>query len=166
MEIQYRIIKNYPDYRINNIGDIQSLNPDGTWSSLNTWLVKGYPTIRLYNEEGYKTYYVHRLVLETFVGPCPIGFTARHYPDSTKTNIRLDNLSWASYAQNQIDNIERGCAIGENHYNTCLTEQDVKEIRKLYQETQMTQKEIGELFDINYVTVSDIVRRMSWKHVL
>lgn len=36
---------------------------------------------------------VHRLVLETFIGPCPDGQEARHL-DGDATNNRLENLAW------------------------------------------------------------------------
>ncbi len=41
---------------------------------------------------------VHRLVLETFVGPCPAGCTADHI-DRNQNNNRLENLRWASLSQ-------------------------------------------------------------------
>jgi hypothetical protein len=46
---------------------------------------------------------VHRLVLEAFVGPCPEGKEARHFPDRDPRNNRLDNLSWATRTTNQRD---------------------------------------------------------------
>lgn len=46
---------------------------------------------------------VHRLVLETFVGPCPIGMECAHYPDKDPRNNRLDNLRWASHSENERD---------------------------------------------------------------
>jgi hypothetical protein len=50
---------------------------------------------------------VHTLVLEAFVGPCPIGMQARHFPRDT-TNNRLDNLSWGTATQNQADRFTHG----------------------------------------------------------
>lgn len=46
---------------------------------------------------------VHRLVLETFVGPAPDGFYACHYPDATKSNNNINNLRWGSPADNAQD---------------------------------------------------------------
>jgi hypothetical protein len=56
---------------------------------------------------------VHRLVLETFVGPCPEGMEACHWNDDPTDN-RVDNLRWASKSDNRhdslrnIDKITRG----------------------------------------------------------
>jgi hypothetical protein len=46
---------------------------------------------------------VHRLILETFIGPAPHGYHGCHYPDKTRTNNKLDNLRWDSVAENAKD---------------------------------------------------------------
>lgn len=43
--------------------------------------------------------YVHHLVLEAFVGPCPEGCEALH-ADDQRSNNRLDNLSWGRHDDN------------------------------------------------------------------
>lgn len=58
----------------------------------------GYLTVRLLG----KTYTVHTLVLRTFVGPKPIGHAACH-GDATRTNNRLINLRWDTYAANNAE---------------------------------------------------------------
>lgn len=51
--------------------------------------------------------YVHRLVLETFVGPCPEGMEACHWNDIPDDN-RLSNLRWASRTDNMYDRSRNG----------------------------------------------------------
>ena len=46
--------------------------------------------------------YVHRLVLEAFVGPAPDGMEACHN-DGDPTNNRLDNLRWDTRSANNTD---------------------------------------------------------------
>src|SRR5882672_10110237 len=41
---------------------------------------------------------VHRLVLETFRGPPPPGYSGCHYPDTNKSNNRIENLRWDTHA--------------------------------------------------------------------
>lgn len=48
---------------------------------------------------------VHRLVLEAFVGACPDGMEACHYPDSDKSNNRLTNLRWDTHVENIRDRV-------------------------------------------------------------
>lgn len=45
---------------------------------------------------------VHRLVLETFKGPCPPGMTCRHL-DRDRTNNRLSNLKWGTSEEQKAD---------------------------------------------------------------
>lgn len=54
---------------------------------------------------------------------------------------------------------------GETHPRAKLTEDDVRQIRLLWAEGIMAQKEIANLFGITSATVSDIVRQRSWKHI-
>lgn len=77
---------------------------------------------------------VHRLVLETFVGPCPEGMEGCHY-DGDPTNNRLDNLRWDTHVANIADCIRHGRKsdpphhYGEKHHNSTLTDAEVRQIR-------------------------------------
>jgi HNH endonuclease len=51
--------------------------------------------------------YVHRVVLETFVGPCPPGLETRHLNGRPSDN-RLVNLAWGSTAEQVADKIAHG----------------------------------------------------------
>lgn len=50
---------------------------------------------------------VHRLVLESFVGSCPIGMECLHN-DGNPSNNKLSNLSWGTPEQNWIDRRRHG----------------------------------------------------------
>ena len=47
-------------------------------------------------------HYVHRLVLEAFVGPCPEGMECRHLEGDTANNA-LSNLAWGTPQENAAD---------------------------------------------------------------
>ncbi len=64
--------------------------------------LKTYPTGYLACKIKGKIRYVHRLVLETFIGPCPDGMWARHL-NSIKSDNRLENLEWNTPAINIQD---------------------------------------------------------------
>ena len=53
---------------------------------------------------------------------------------------------------------------GANHYRAKLKEEDVVEIRRLYNEG-WTQKNIAKKFRISQTQVSRIVNGFDWKHV-
>jgi hypothetical protein len=50
---------------------------------------------------------VHRLVLETFVGPCPDGMECCHNNGDPADN-RLENLRWDTLSSNAYDRVEHG----------------------------------------------------------
>ena len=56
---------------------------------------RGYLSVKING----KAYYVHRLVLEAFVGPCPEGFECDHL-DRNRRNNTLTNLRYCSRTDN------------------------------------------------------------------
>jgi type II secretory pathway pseudopilin PulG len=71
----------------------------------------GYPRVNLRG----KTKTVHRLVLESFIGPCPDGQVACHAND-IKTDNRLENLRWDTPDANARDMVING-----KHHNARKT---------------------------------------------
>lgn len=51
--------------------------------------------------------YVHRLVLEAFVGPAPQGHECCHYNGNGSDN-RLENLRWDTRSANHLDKVRHG----------------------------------------------------------
>lgn len=54
-----------------------------------------------------KSCLVHRLVLEAFQGPCPVGMEGCH-KDGNSANNRLDNLRWDTPTNNHADKVAHG----------------------------------------------------------
>ncbi len=54
---------------------------------------------------------------------------------------------------------------GENNSNAKLTEQKVRIIRWLLKNSDMTQREIGEVFGVKQAVISDIKREKTWSHI-
>ena len=68
----------------------------------------GYPTVRLYIEgKGRTRFCIHKLVLETFIGPCPPGMEACHNNGKRPDN-RPSNLRWDTRKNNHWDRWEHG----------------------------------------------------------
>lgn len=73
---------------------------------------------------------VHRMILEAFVGPCPAGCEARHFPDRDRSNNAVENLAWGTRSQNFMDKWPQGTMPhGEGHGMSKLTEKCVEGIR-------------------------------------
>jgi hypothetical protein len=58
-------------------------------------------------------FYIHRLVLEAFIGPCPEGMEACHFPDKDSGNNRLSNLRWDTHQRNMSDREKHGSLDGK-----------------------------------------------------
>lgn len=123
----------------------------------------GYVQVRL-SKCTPKTLLVHRLVLESFVGPRPNGFHSCH-KDGNKTNNTLANLRWGTVFENAQDRIEHGTqARGESHGKAKLNEISVLQIRELA-EAGYSSSELGFRFGVEPSTVKQIVRKVRWAHV-
>ena len=66
-----------------------------------------YEEVNLSKDGKFKTRVIHRLVLLTFKGPCPMGHIAMHQNDNPKDN-RLINLKWGTPSENTTDAIKKG----------------------------------------------------------
>lgn len=107
-----------------------------------------------------------RLILETYIGPCPENMEACHI-DGDNFNDHLYNLRWGTKSQNQKDAVRHGTAQGlKNHGNRCnlskLTESQVIEIRNLYKTKNYTQKELGEKYGVHQTAIHYIVTKRNW----
>ena len=135
------------------------------WNELKPCRMKsGYLTVRLRNSQGrMKHVLIHRLVLEAFVGPCPDGMECRHYPDNTRSNNQLPNLSWGTRQTNQGDRVFHGThAAGEMHGRSVLTDKQAAEIFKLAKSGKQL-LEVSRLFGVHRSTVSKIANGISYK---
>jgi transcriptional regulator with XRE-family HTH domain len=111
-----------------------------------------------------KKHKVHRLILETFVGPCPPGMECRHL-DGNPQNNRLDNLCWGTPKENQADRIVHGTDNrGSRHGSSKVNDKQVVDIKRLAEEGKFTQKEIGKMFNISQPSVSMIKNKKRWTY--
>lgn len=122
--------------------------------------------------------YVHRLVLEAFVGPCPPGMLCCHN-DGDSANNRLGNLRWDTPAANAADTLRHGrrpkrerkpkppgpgVPRGERHPFAKLTEDAVRFIRREVA-GGTTRKAMARLFRVSPSLVGNVVRKQIWAHV-
>jgi hypothetical protein len=113
-----------------------------------------------------RNFYVHRLVLEAFVGPRPEGMECRHFPDREPANNKLENLSWATRKVNFSDKLIHGTDNrGEKCPTAKLTDQDVLKIRRLHASGRYTQIELSEFFGIERSSISRVVSGSRWGHL-
>jgi len=91
-----------------------------------------YPTVSLSKNGILCSRELHRLILETFKGPCPEGMEGCH-KDGDKANNRLDNLRWDTRESNFHDNIANGTRLykGKNPSYKKVTIQDYEKLNHL-----------------------------------
>lgn len=173
-------IPNFKDYFIDREGNIYSLRAGANQKKpevprkIKTYNSNGYRGIRLSKDGKLYKLFIHRILLEVFVSPCPPGYECRHI-NSIRDDNRLENLAWGSRVENMADKKLMGTEnVGSKHGMSRLTEEQVKEIRRLGQEANIKEramdkggnyKEIGKIFGIAPSTVGAIVQERSWKHV-
>ena len=124
----------------------------------------GYCLVKLYlSVRKHRIRKVHQLVLEAFVGTCPVGLEVRHLDDN-KSNNRLTNLCYGTRSQNQLDRHGRGSLKGERHHQAKLSAKDVCLIRADSMVGVGTRK-LAAKHGVSKHTIQRIVARRSWKHI-
>jgi hypothetical protein len=107
---------------------------------------------------------IHKLVLEAFVGPCPSGMEACHFPDRDTANNRLDNLRWDTKASNEADKVLHGTSNhGERNGSAKLITSQVRDIRK-QREQGKTYRQLSEKYDVSISNIQSICQRWTWKN--
>ncbi len=126
----------------------------------------GYLLVALCIDSILKTQRVHRLVLETFNGPCPEGMECNH-KNGVKTDNTIENLEWTThYANIQHSNDVLGHRHNRapNYNNAKIKESYVIEIRQLLNKG-VVQHKIGDLYGLSSQQISKIKNNQRWGHI-
>jgi hypothetical protein len=172
---ELRDIPGFPSYKITRDGRIWSkvrIGPNGRQTG-GKWLSqfanrRGYRYVSLRDADRYVNRRVHRLVLETFVGPCPECMECCHNNGNPSDN-RLENLRWDTHSANARDAVKHGTAVwvqqcGEKHPKAKLTEEEVRWID--YQcRAGVPYKDIAWAYNTSEGNVSRIAQHKRWKHL-
>ena len=123
----------------------------------------GHRSTTLTGINGEQTLFVHRLVLLTFVGPCPDGMEACHSNGNASDN-KLSNLRWDTHFGNSQDRKEHGMyAVGEKHVMAKLSAKDVRDIRMRISNGE-SNKSISADYPVNAKTIWSIKVGKNWSH--
>lgn len=174
MPVGFHVVPGYPRYAIDENGTVLSVCGKGFGAGINRQWSKarrvkpctrhGYYCVCLSRDGHAKHISVHKLVLETFVGPCPDGMQCRHL-DGNKANNHKDNLAWGTPLENSCDKVLHGTSYsGEKCGKSKLKDADVLAIRTRAKNGER-HADIARDFPVHKDVISRIVRRETWKHI-
>jgi hypothetical protein len=124
---------------------------------------KPYLWINLKSQGRVRKVWIHRLVLEAFIGPCPIGMETLHANDIADDN-RLENLCWGTHLQNQNQMSRNGHTTKQRKDLARVTEAQVRAIRTAVGNGE-TQRSVARRLAIGTNTVWCIVHHKTWRYV-
>lgn len=108
---------------------------------------------------------VHQLIAATFSGPRPSPEHRAIHRNGIQTDNRACNVRWALPHEQVAGQIERGTQVrGETHGMRKLTENDVREIRRLAAEGY-AEEHLAHLYRCSASNIRSVVKRRTWKHV-
>lgn len=153
-------------YKVSNYGKIigargelkQRLDSDG-YLSVTVGTTKQRTTIR-----------VHRIVAMLFVDGRTDENNEVNHIDYDRTNPRADNLEWTSHKDNVAYSVNNGRhsgkQLGTKNVKAILSEEDVLDIRMLFDNGLYTQKELAEAYEVGWSTIHNICFRLTWTHLI
>lgn len=184
-EVEYRDIPYFPGYRVGDDGTVWTRwkargghFPGGRakggmvlgndWKLLKQWRRGGNRawSVRLGRNGKSFPKFVHRLVLEAFVGPCPPGLVCRHGPHG-KYNNNLYNLCWGTIKDNNSTDRERdGTRVfGVVHHNAKMNPENVRAARRQHAEGASCLG-LSKKYGIAQSTMDSILKCETWREVV
>jgi hypothetical protein len=108
--------------------------------------------------------HAHRISYRMYVGPIPDDLVVRHLCHN-RTCVNPDHLKVGTQAANIQDSIERGTHTRGVDRVDGFTEAEVRDIRRRYNETEITMAELAEEYDVSLPTISRVIRRLTYRYV-
>ena len=141
--------------QIRNAKTLQILKPNR--------IGKGYLIVHLRKDGKRHARYIHRLTAEAYV-PNPHNYPVVNHDDGNKANCHYTNLIWSTYSENNQHAYDTGLKPkGEGQYQARLTEENVREIKRLGKYT--TFQEIADKYGVSKATVRDVLVGKTWRDV-
>ena len=164
-EEQWKMLNEFPSYEISNKGRLRRkltveyriLNPySAGWGYREfSFVKKGKKVCRK----------IHRLVLENFIGACPLGYQTNH-KDGNRDNNEVENLEWVTPEYNIKHAYKKGLKtnVGIMNPRAKLKEGEVWLIKKLLHEG-VKRKTICSMFKIGHDHLYNISSGKIWNYI-
>lgn len=152
-----------PNYEISDKGRVRSFNyrNKGTTAVISQLIRRRYYAVH----NSTKTFAVHRLMADAFMGPRPENYQVNH-KDGNKLNNRLENLEFCTASENSLHSYRTGASVirkGEKSPFSKLDDEKVRAIRALA--GIAPHAKIAPQFGVSPAMVGLIIQRKKWAHV-
>lgn len=161
-----KIIPGYSKYKATRDGRVRTNRLRKGWLTP-TVDKNGYIRYYLIGDDGKrKGMYIHQIVARTYI-PNTENKPQVNHIDGNKANNSIGNLEWCTHRENILHDWKMGRRKGlegESGSGSKKTVAEVEKIRQMYKYGS-TQVELGKIFDISQPTISQIVRKVTWRNV-
>jgi hypothetical protein len=168
--VNWRPVPDWPEYEVFSAGDVRRVGrASGAKPGriLRQLLNKGtgYYSVYLSSHANQKRIDVHRLVALAFLGHQPSSKHLVTHTAGSRSNNRVENLRWATQAENLQDCFAHGTAlIGSKNPAALIMEIDVLAIRRM-KAMGIPRPVIANGYGLHKRTVFAILAQTSWGHV-
>lgn len=145
---EWRPVKGFPDYMISSHGRVRSIaHRKGGRANINGGIIVGWIArtrnktvcrkVSFRKDKQTHEFRVHRLVMETFIGPSPGDDFEVCHNDGNPLNNHLSNLRWDTHKSNVADCIRHGTKkdppihMGDRHPRSKLSQSQKRHIASL-----------------------------------
>lgn len=171
-EIEWRVVPSFPQYEVNNIGEIRNLNGKLRCPSDNG---AGYTRITVKDNKKWRTLYIHRAVLEAFNPILNSSNFDINHKDFNRSNNKLENLEWLSHKENMNVSFSSGQfkkrdkkrsekfkKLGDTgkHCWSKLNKEKILEIYKLWQTGGFNYSQLGKKYGVTGVAIKYAIKRL------
>lgn len=132
------------------------------------WIWTGYRTSLGYGTLGRARVVVHRFRYEIHRGPIPDGYFVCHNcpGGDNQLCVNPDHLFLGLPADNSADMVRKGRSLkGDRNHQARITAEQVREIRQAWASGE-TQTSIAKRYPVNQRSISNIILRKTWKHLV
>lgn len=162
---EWKIIEEWPNYAVSNYGDVKRLTTKCSGVAgtiLSQFLISGYPSVNLSNGKRH-CINVHRLVAKAFLEN-KNNLPEVNHIDATRNNNKVTNLEWVTSSGNRLHAYAFGKlnAQGANNGYSKLTNDGVELIRS----RKYSKKYLADKLQVSIATISDVLAKRTWKHLL
>ena len=142
-------------YEVSDTGEVLSVRQNKIMGTPRT---DGYPQVALIKGGTRKSYAVHKLVLEAFVGLAPEGTECAH-GNGVRDDNGIKNLRWATRSEQYADRVLHGTGNGsENFYGAKLDWPAVRKIRA----SADSQRKLAKRHGVSQGCIQKIMSGKTW----